>query len=292
MSTRDPKITVWKLRSSYFTSIISISLVLFLLGSAGLLILNAKKLSDFVKENIIISIFLKDESKEVDIYALQKMLDAQPYVKATKFITKDEAAKELETELGEDFVKFLGYNPLAASIEVNLYADFANPDSLIKIEKYFTNFSQVKEVYYQKSLIEVINKNVSKISSIIAAFSIMLFIIALTLINNTIRLSVYSKRFIIHTMQLVGATKGFIRKPFLFKSILHGILAALFAISLLTGMIYLAEQELSGIITLQDINIVATLYGMVLIIGILINLLSTFFAVNRYLRIDIDKLYY
>ncbi|MFO7844843.1 MAG: permease-like cell division protein FtsX [Bacteroidales bacterium] len=292
MAKKEPAVTKRRLRSSYLTSIISITLVLFMLGVLGLLILNAQRLSEYVKENIGFSIILKENVKEVDVILLQKSLDATEYVKSTKYITKEQAAKELQEDLGENFIEFLGYNPLLASIEVHLYADYANPDSIRIIEKDFQQYEQIKEVFYQKSLVSLVNENIRKISFIILIFSGLLFLIAIALINNTIRLSVYSKRFIINTMQLVGATRGFIRRPFLYRSVWQGIVAALFAIGLLTGVLYLAQNEFEEVVSFQDIEIIGILFLGVLVIGIVINWLSTFFAVSKYLRMNVDKLYY
>lgn len=292
MGVKEHKINKRRLRSSYVTSIISISLVLFLLGLVGLLILNTKRISDYVKENIGFSIILKEDIKEVDIIRLQKILDAKPYIKSTEYVTKERAAKELQEELGEDFVEFLGYNPLLSSIDVKLYAEYANNDSIAVIENEFQNFSEIKEVFYKKSLIQEINENVNKISFIILAFSGLLFLISLALINNTIRLSVYSKRFIINTMQLVGATRSFIRRPFLFRGIIHGIYGAFIAILLIIGILYFLQNEFHEIISFDDITILSMLFGIVVLIGILITTVSTYFAVNKYLNIKRDYLYY
>ena len=292
MAKNETKITKSRLRSSYITSIISISLVLFMLGMLGLLVLNAKRLSDFVKENIGFSVILNENVKEVDIILIQKSLDATEYVKSTKYITKEEAAEDLQKDLGEDFIEFLGFNPLLASIEVKLYADYANPDSIKIVEKDFQQYEQIKEVFYQKSLVSLVNENIQKISLIILVFSGLLFLVAITLINSTIRLSVYSKRFIINTMQLVGANRGFIRRPFLYKSAGNGIIAALLAIGFLVGVLYLAQQEFKEIISFQDIEIIGSLFLAVLLIGIVINWISTFLAVSKYLKMKVDKLYY
>jgi len=274
------------------TSVVTIALVLFLLGVLGLLVLNAKRISDYVKENIGFSIILKEGAKEVEIIRFQKMLDTKKYVKSTKYVTKDEAARELEKELGEDFVDFLGYNPLLASIDVHLYARYANPDSIVHIKQDLKEFQEIKEVFYQKSLVELINQNIQKIGLIILIFSGFLFLIAITLIHNTIRLSIYAKRFIINTMQLVGATRSFIRRPFLFRGILWGIYASVLAMGLLTGIIYFLQGEFSNIISLEDVEILSLLYAGVVIAGILISLISTHIAVNKYLKINTDKLYY
>ncbi len=292
MKGENPKFEKKRLRSSYFTSIISISLVLFLIGLMGLLVLNAKVLSNYIKESLNLSIILKDNVKEVEVRRLQKNLDAAEYVKYTKFISKDQAAKDLQEELGEDFIDFLGYNPLLASIDVYLHAPYANTDSIVMIESKLMDYSPVKEVYYHESLIYLINKNVRKISFVILVFSGLLFLIALTLVNNTIRLSVYSKRFLIHTMQLVGATRAFIRRPFIKKSILHGILAAFIAIFLILGSLYLLQKDFPEIIKIQDMQVLAMLFGGVILLGILFNLISTFFAVNKYLRMEEGDLYY
>lgn len=292
MTRKETRITKRKLKSSYVTAIISIALVLFLLGLAGLLVLYAKKLSDHVKENIGFSVILKDNIKEVDIISLQKNLDAKRYVKSTEYITKEQAAIELMEELGEDFIDFLGYNPLLASIEVHLRAEYANPDSIALIEKDFQGYEQIKEVFYQKSLVHLVNENVRTISLYILAFGILLLLIAMALINNTIRLSIYARRFSIHTMQLVGATNGFIRRPLLWRSAIYGVIAAFLAIGLLTGFLYLVQREFKDLITFQDIRLLALLFSLVLVMGIVINCISTFFAVTKYLRIKVDNLYY
>ena len=289
---KDNGITRKKLRSSYATSIISISLVLFLLGIVGLLLLNAQRLRTHVLENLGFSIVLKEEAKEVDIIRLQKNLDAKAYVKSTDYISKEEAARETSEELGENFIEFLGYNPLPASIVVKFYADYANPDSIASIEKELQRFDEVDEVMYQESLIHLVNENVRKISLIILAFSAVMFFIAIALVNNTIRMSVYARRFLINTMQLVGATRSFIRKPFLLRSAGHGIYAAIIAILLLVGVIYLIQQEFMEVISFQDIDILGILFIGVILIGIILNWISTYFAINKYLRMKSDDLYY
>lgn len=280
-----------RLRSSYITSVISISLVLFMLGLMGLLVLNARQISNYVKENIGVSVILKDNIKEVETRRLQKILDASEYVKATEFIDKETAAKELKKELGEDFISFLGYNPLRASIDVKLYAKYANADSIAIIEKNLLKHSQVQEVDYQKSLVHLVNENVKKISLIILIFSSLLFIISFTLINNTIRLSIYSQRFIINTMQLVGATRGFIRRPFMAKTLMHGIIGALIANAMLSGVIYLSQKELSQVINFSNIEMIGALFLLILVIGLFITWISTLFAVNKYLRLESRSLY-
>ncbi len=292
MKNSEGKITRNRLRSSSLSSIISISLVLFMLGIIGILIFNARKLSDYVKENIGFSIFLQDDIREVDANFLRKTLDASAFVRYTEYISKERAAKELKDELGEDFITFLGYNPLSASIDVRMNAEYANQDSINKIESFLLGFKQVKEVHYQKSLVSLVNENVSKISLVIILFSSLLLFIAIVLINNTIRLSVYSRRFLINTMKLVGATWGFIRKPFLLKSILHGLYAAFVSILLLSGLVYLVQKEFGDLIDIVDPFLLIIIFGVVIVIGVLINLISTYFAVNKFLRLKVDDLYY
>lgn len=280
-----------RLRTSYFSSIISISLVLFMLGLMGLLVLNARQLSNYVKENIGLSVVLKDNVKEVEIRRLQKILDASSFVKSTKFIDKETAAKELQKDLGEDFISFLGYNPLLATIDVKLHAEYANSKSIDIIEKTLLKHEQIQEIYYQKSLVHLVNENVRKISLILLAFSGLLFLISVTLINNTIRLSIYSHRMLIKTMQLVGATRGFIRRPFMGRSIWHGIIGALIANLLLSGVIYLSQKELREVITFENVEILGVLFILIFLIGIVITWISTFLVVNKFLRIDTRHLY-
>jgi cell division transport system permease protein len=281
-----------KLRSSYLTLVVSVSLVLFLLGVLGLVLINAKELSDYFRESLSFSVMLNDDAKEADIRMLQKDLDGKLYVKSTEYVSKDEAAAKMKEDLGEDFINFLGDNPLPPSIDVYLYANYTSPDSVAKIEKYVLEYPFVKEVYYQESLLFLINENVRKISVFLLVISSFLFLIALTIINNTIRLSVYSKRFIIRTMQLVGANRSFIRRPFLVQSAFHGLLAALLAMGLLMGLLYMIEKEFFMMFTFESTDLLILLGVSLIATGVLINLISTFFSVNRYLSISEDQLYY
>ncbi len=281
-----------RLAGSSITTVVSLSLVLFMLGLLGVIILNTRQLSDNVKENIGFQIILNENVKEADIAKLQKTLDVSSYVKSTEFITKEEAAKRLQEDLGEDFIDFLGFNPLLASINVHLKAEYANADSVSWIEKEINETHLVKEVIYQKSLVTAINENVQKISLVILIFSSLLMVIALALINNTIRLSIYSKRFIIKTMQLVGATQGFIRLPFVLKGIKHGIYGAVIAILMLIGVLYFAQKQLPELAELQDQKMLLSLFGLVIVMGIIISWISTSLAVRKYLRLRSDELHY
>ncbi len=282
-----------QLRSSYLTSVISIMLVLFMLGLLGLLVLHAQKLSDHIRENIGFEIIMKDDVKEADILRLQKMLDATQYVKSTAYITREEATKRLSRDLGEDFIQWLGdeENPLLPSIDVRFRAAWANNDSLTRIENMLIANTEVKEVYYQKSLVHLINQNVRRIGIILFALSLLLLVIAIALINNTIRLSIYSKRFLIKSMQLVGATEGFIRRPFVFSSILQGFLGGLLAVLSLTLVLYAAIQNIPELTQLQDLKMVGILFASILIMGMLLTGLSTAISINKYLRAKTDKLF-
>ena len=292
MKNKQNGLSKTKLRSSYLTLVISVSLVLFLLGVLGLLLINAKELSDYFRESLSFSVMLGDDAKEADIRMLQKDLDAKAFVKSTEYVSKSEAAAKMKEELGEDFINFLGDNPLPPTIDVYLYAGYTSPDSVAKVEKYVMEYPFVKEIYYQESLLFLINENVKKITLFLLVISSFLFLIAITIINNTIRLSIYSRRFLIRTMQLIGATRGFIRRPFILQSAFHGLLAALLAMCLLMGLLYLIEKEFFLLFTFRSTNLLLLLGVSLIFIGVLINIISTFFSVNRYLSISEDQLYY
>lgn len=291
MARTEDRISRRRLQTSTATTIISISLVLFMLGLLGLIVLHAQKLSNYVKENIGFSVIIKEDIKETGIIEFQKKLDLEPFVKSTDYITRERAAKELTESLGEDFVDFLGYNPLLASIDIRLKADYANNDSLSMLEKKLLANPVVKEVFYHKSLVELVNQNIRRISLVLLAFTAVLLLISIALINNTIRLSVYSKRFIIRSMQLVGATQSFIRKPFLLKSLWHGLLSAIIAIILLCVVLYFSRQALPELVDMQDIDMFLSLFAIVTLLGLFITGLSTLFAVRKFLRISQDRLY-
>jgi len=285
-------ISRYRLGSSYLTLVVSVSLVLFLLGILGMVLINARQLSDYFRESLSFTIMLKEDAREADIRMLQKELDAKSYVKQTEYVSKDEAAVKLKDDLGEDFLDFLGYNPLMPTIDVYLLADYTHPDSVMKIEKRILEYPVVDEVYYQESILTLINENVRKITAFLLTISALLFLIALTIINNTIRLSIYSKRFLINTMQLIGANRSFIRKPFLIKSLFFGFVAALISIGLLMGLMYLVEKEFFTLFTYENINLFLFLCLALIAAGVIINAVSTFFALNRYLGMHEDKLYF
>ena len=275
--------------NSRLTSVISISLVLFLLGLILLIGMLGNKLSVYVKENLSFSIVLKDNQKETEIKKMQKSLDALPFIKSTEYISKEQAAKELEEELGENPETFLGFNPLQASIEVKLHSEYANPDSLQVIEKKIRNYTSVSELLYRK---DMVHNNMKRLGLILLTLAAVLMIISFVLISNTIRLLIYSKRFLIHTMKLVGATSGFIRRPFVKYNIVSGIFASILAILMLTGALYYLQNELKGFIQILDMQTLLLVYVAVFALGIVLSVIATIFAVNKYLRMGVDKLYY
>lgn len=280
------------MRGSYLTTVIGIALVLFMLGCLGLILLNANKLSTHVKENIRFQVYLQDDAKDVEVSKLKKSIDASAYSRSSQLVTKEEAAAKLKEDIGEDFIEFLdGANPLPVTIELKLNADYAHPDSISWIVDRLESHTAVKELAYSKDLISKMNENMGKVSLVLLGFSAILLFIAIALINNTIRLAMYSKRFIIRSMQLVGATRGFIQKPFLLQGIVQGVLGGVVAMGLLAGVIYLLKKEIPASFQFDDLSIFAKLFGLTVVLGILIAFFSTFFAVNRYIRMKLDDLY-
>ncbi len=291
MARREESLIGRKLKTSYITTVVSITLVLFVLGLLGLVLVNARMLSNHVKENLGFSIVLADKATNEQINGLMQKIESMPAVKSCQFVSSDDAAKELQEELGEDFISFLGYNPLFPSIDVRLNASYANTDSLKIFEKEVLKNNIVVEVSYQANLVSMVNDNVNKISIALLVFSILLVFIAIALINNTIRLSVFSKRFLIKSMQLVGATQSFIRKPFVVKGVLQGLTGAVLAVTLLAGLIVFAERQIPEIAMLQNLRLVLIIFASITLKGILISWVSTYFAVKKYLGIKTDELF-
>ena len=276
----------------FITSSISTMLVLLLLGMVVFFVLSANNLSKYVRENISFSVLISDDMKEADALKFQKKLNEEPFVKETSYISKEQALKEQSEAMGTDPAEFLGYNPFTASIEIKLNADYANSDSISWIEQKIMQNKKVMEINYPQDLLDAVNSNIRKISFLLLGLAALLTLISFALINNTIRLAIYSKRFLIHTMKLVGATPGFIRRPFVRYNVVSGIFASIFAILMLTGALYYLQNELSGFVQLLDIKVLIIVYAGVLIMGILLSVTATVFAVNKYLRMGVDKLYY
>ncbi|MBI3501152.1 MAG: cell division protein FtsX [Bacteroidetes bacterium] len=281
-----------RISTSSITTVISVSLVLFLLGLLGVFLISAKKISEHLKENISFHVYLKDKATDDETERLHNFLNACSYVKSSVYLSKDSAALLYKKDVGEDFVKFIGYNPLPASMEVQLKADYANRDSIAWIQKQITDFSSVKEFNYQESLVNLVNKNVNRIALVLLIFITLLLVIALALINNTIRLAIYSKRFLIKTMQLVGATGNFIRKPFLVNGIKHGMISGIIANLMLWGIIFTAVKKIPDLEQVTDMRLMIFLFGVIFILGIFISGVSTFLSVRKYLRLSSEELYY
>ena len=276
----------------FITSSISTTLVLLLLGLVVFFVLAAHNLSVYVKENISFSVLVSDDMKESDILKLQKRLDKEAFVKQTEYISKKQALREQTEAMGTDPQEFLGYNPFTASIEIKLHSDYANSDSIAKIEKLIKKNTNIQEVLYQKDLIDAVNDNIRNISLMLLGLAVILTFISFALINNTIRLAIYSKRFLIHTMKLVGASWSFIRRPFLRRNFWIGVLAAFIADSILWGAAYWLvsyEPELVKVITPEVMVLVS---GAVLVFGVLITWLCALLSINKYLRMKASTLYY
>ncbi|MGB5243118.1 MAG: permease-like cell division protein FtsX [Lutimonas sp.] len=281
-----------RLRSSYFSVIISIALVLFLLGLIGLLLLQTKKISDYFKEQAAITLFIKNEVKKESIAKLQASIDAEPFTKSSKFVSKEEAAQIYKEENGEDFMNFLGYNPLQNSIDIHLKADYVSPEKMLEIEDLYKKNALISEVSYDKPLIEMLTKNVKKISIIILIFSALATLIVIVLINSSIRLSIYSKRFTIKTMQMVGATKRFIRRPFIWQTVKLGIIGSIIAMSALAAVIFYFDKYFPQFELIKEEIKLGALFGGIFLLGILITWISTFFATQRFLNLRTDELYF
>lgn len=276
----------------FITSSISTTLVLLLLGLVVFFVLAANNLSVYVRENINFSVLISDDMKESDILKLQKKLDKEPFVKESEYISKKQALKEQTEAMGTDPQEFLGYNPFTASIEIKLHSDYANSDSIAKIEKMIKKNTNIQDVLYQRELIDAVNENIRNISLVLLVLAVVLTFISFALINNTIRLAIYSKRFLIHTMKLVGASWGFIRRPFLLRNFWIGVLAAFIADAILMGMAYWLvsyEPELIRVITPEVMLMVS---GAVLVFGIVITLFCAYLSINKYLRMKASTLYY
>jgi len=279
--------------NSKVTATISVSLVLFLFGLIMLLSLFANNLSNYVKETLSFDIILQEDINDNQINQFIQLLNSTPYVKQTTYISKEEAAKQLEADLGHNVEEFLGLNPLPAVIEVNLHAQYANADSLEVVEKQIRGYSNnIKQIEYRKELMQIVSENTRKFGIIIFGLAVLLLFISFALINNTIRLMIYSKRFLIHTMKLVGAKSSFIRKPFIRANIISGIVAAIIAIGLLIWLLYYIFQEVHDFTALISWEQLLIVFGGVLILGVFISVIATYMAVNKYIRMNGDDLYY
>ena len=292
MSSSFEKYQKRRLISSYFSVVISISLVLFLLGLLGLLVLNSKKVADYFKEQIAITVFLKDTAKEVEVTQLKQSLALAEYTKSATFVSKEDAAKEHQETLGENFIEYLGENPLQNSIDVYILADYVTPQKMEEITNELKSKDFVDDVIYDKPLIAQLTENVKRISFWVLVISGIFTFIAVLLINSSIRLSIYAKRFTIKTMQMVGATKKFIRKPFVWKSVRLGIVGAIVAMIGMGIVLYYLNQSFPQLQLLGDPVLLAVLFIFIFLMGVLITWISTFIATQRFLNLRTDDLYY
>lgn len=290
--TENKKIKSTSFFNSRLTSMFSVALVLFLLGSIFLLARIGDTLSSYVKESISFSIVLKENAKQADIDRLQKRLAKEDFVKSTLFISKEQAAKELEAEIGENPETFLGFNPLSSTIEIKLNSEYANPDSLAVIEQQIKTDTQIEDLLYRKDMMQIVNENVKRMGIILLGLAAILSIISFALINNTIRLHIYSKRFLIHTMKLVGATPGFIRRPFIRQNLANGFMAGLLALAMLAGALYYANIEIPGLQGVLTPELLIETAIIVIGAGMLLTTIATWCAVNKYIKMKFDKLYY
>ena len=282
-----------RVAGSYAMSMMSITLVLFLLGAFAIFMMHARKLSNHIKENIGFEVVMNSTVTPANVMLLQKELDAMPAVKSTEYITKEEAIEHLSEDLGEDFLQWLGNeeNPLLPSIDVHFHADYANSDSIAVIEAMILENTDVKEVYYQKSLVDLINRNLRKIALVLMAISLILLLIAIALIRNTIRLSIYSKRFLVRSMQLVGATESFIRRPFLKQGVSQGFFGGLLADLFLFVILYAVSRRIPYLDLIQDTAVLVSIFVGIVVLGMLLAWFSTRSALDRFLKADLDKLY-
>lgn len=281
-----------RLRTSSLSTVLSISMVLLMLGSMSFIYVNSQRLTKYIKENIGITVILNDNAKAVEVLQFQKNLDANPVTKMTTYVSKEEAASALTKELGEDFMQFLGRNPLSNTIDIFMNSAYAESVTIEALGQEALKNEIVKEVKYQKDLIDAINQNMNKLNLILICFCALLLIVSITLINNTIRLTVYSKRFIIRTMKLVGATNSFIRKPFVMTGLRQGVIAGLIGVLLMMLVLFALQKEMPELLQLQDIQTVIIIFSLLFVFGILISTFVTHFSVNKYLKIKEEKLYH
>lgn len=292
MSKEENKIIRRRLRNAYASSIISISMVLLLIGVAALLIVNARSVSDYFKENMQLSVLLRQHVTEDQAREYGKSVEALPFIKSTHLVTREEGAAELEEMLGKDFLSVFETSPVPLSIDISLKADYVSADSVAIVRKVLEASPLVEEVEYQQTLVETLNENLAKISVVLSVFILLMLFISFVLINNTVRLNVFSRRFTIHTMQLVGATRAFIRRPFMKGAVVQGLLSAAFALAVLYGVLALLRKSFPQLFMVFDTRSMMLVAGVVVVSGVLICMLSTFFVVNKLVSLDKDHLYY
>lgn len=281
-----------RLANSYLSSVISISLVLLLVGVASLLLVNAKSVSDYFKENMQVSVMMKPDVGDEDAMELRKKIDGMRFVKESRFISREEGKSEMEALLGAGFMDVFETSPIPVSIEMTLDAGYVSADSLEVVKTEIMRSPLVDEVVYQESLVDTLNANLSRISVVMGVFIALLLFISFVLINNTVRLNVYARRFTIHTMKLVGATRAFIRGPFLVQAVFQGLFSAFIAVICLVGILFVLRNEFMQMFEIFRLGLLLIVMGIVFVSGVLICLLSTWFVVNRLVSLSKDELYY
>lgn len=292
MGNRDNRMMRRRLMNAYLSSVISISLVLLLVGVASMLLVNARGVSDYFKENMQISVMMKQNVTDEAAMEYKEVLDGERYIKSTSFISKEQGQKELAEQLGEDFLDVFETSPIPVSIDITLEADYVSADSLEIVRAEVAANPLVEEVVYQTSLVDALNANLSRISLVLGVFIALLLFISFVLINNTVRLSVYARRFTIHTMKLVGATRSFIRAPFLVQSVFQGLFASFIAIIVLLGLMFLMRSEFAQLFEIFRMELLLLVMGIVVAAGLSICLASTYFVVNKLISLRKDELYY
>lgn len=292
MGKAENKIMRKRLLNAYLSSVISISLVLLLVGVASMLLVNAKSVSDYFKENMQVSVMMKQTVSDEKALEFKERLEGERYIKSTTFISKEQGQRELAAQLGEDFLDVFETSPIPVSIDVTLTADYVSADSLEMVRNEISESNLVDEVVYQRSLVDALNANLSRISFILGIFIALLLFISFVLINNTVRLNVFARRFTIHTMKLVGATRSFIRAPFLVQSAFQGLFAAFIAIIILVGLMFVMRSEFSQLFEIFRMDLLLIVIGIVILSGLVICLVSTYFVVNKLISLRKDELYY
>ena len=292
MANRDNKIMRRRLMNAYLSSVISISLVLLLVGVAAMLLVNAKGVSDYFKENMQVSVMMKQNVSDEAALEFKEVLDGERYIRSTQFISKEQGRKELALQLGDDFLDVFETSPIPVSIDVTLEAGYVSSDSLEVVKAEISRNPLVDEVIYQRSLVDALNANLSRISLVLGVFIALLLFISYVLINNTVRLNVFARRFTIHTMKLVGATRSFIRAPFLVQATFQGLFSAFLAIIVLLGLMFLMRSSFAQLFEIFRMDLLLLVMGIVVAAGLFICLTSTYFVVNKLVSIGKDELYY
>jgi len=288
----ESKIIGKRLVNAYLSSVISISLVLLLVGVAALLLVNAGRISGYFKENMKVSVLLKQDVNEADALAFRKKIAGMRFIKGSDYISKEQGARELQSLLGEDFLDVFETSPVPVSVDVTLMADYVSADSLEVVKKEISAFPEVDEVVYQRSLVDALNANLRKISFVLAVLIGLLLFISYVLINNTVRLNVYARRFTVHTMRLVGATRSFIRAPFLVQAVFQGMFASIVAIIMLLGILFVIRNEFAQLFEIFSLDLLLTVMGIVAASGLIICVVSTYFVVNKLVSLKKDELYF